>query len=98
MMRQWAQRALEMDERNSRAWSVKSVAELLATPSRQRDALVAALRAATYGPRDAFAVNAAGVTLQGHVGVAVSGEHAGGGAAGSPLSLSAASTSRKCCC
>ena len=56
-MRQWGQRALEMDNRNSRAWAVKSAAELLATPSRQRDALVAALRAATYGPRDAFAVN-----------------------------------------
>jgi len=64
MMRQWGQRALEMDEHNSRAWSVKSVAEFLATPSRQRDAQIAALRAATYGPRDAFAVNAAGVSLQ----------------------------------
>ena len=63
-MRQWGQRALEMDEHNSRAWSVKAVGELLATPSRQREAQIAALRAATYGPRDAFAVNAAGVTLQ----------------------------------
>ena len=67
LMRQWAQRALEMDERNSRAWSVKAVAEFLATPSRQRDALVAGLRAATYGPRDAFAVNVVGVALQGPV-------------------------------
>ena len=41
----------------------RSVAELLATPSRQREAQIAALRAATYGPRDAFAVNAAGVAL-----------------------------------
>ena len=65
MMRQWAQRALEMDARNSRAWSVQAVVEFLATPSRTRDALVAALRAATYGPRDAFAVNSAGVALQG---------------------------------
>ena len=64
MMRQWGERALKMDERNSRAWSVKSVVELLATPIRQRDALIAALRAATYGPRDAFAVNTLGVTLQ----------------------------------
>ena len=67
MMRQWGQRALEMDERNSRAWSVKAIVELLATPSRYRDALIAALRAATYGPRDAFAVNAVGVALQGQV-------------------------------
>ena len=65
MMRQWGQRALEMDERNSRAWAVKSVGEFLATPSRQRDALVAGLRAASYGPRDAFAVNVVGVSLQG---------------------------------
>ena len=65
MMRQWGQRALEMDDRNSRAWSVKSAAELLATPSRYRDALIAALRAATYGPRDAFAVNTTGIALQG---------------------------------
>ena len=33
-MRQWGQRALEMDEHNSRAWAVKAVGELLATPSR----------------------------------------------------------------
>jgi TolB-like protein/predicted Ser/Thr protein kinase len=65
MMRLWGQRALEMDKRNSRAWSLQAVVELLATPSRYRDALIAALRAATYGPRDAFPVNAAGVALQG---------------------------------
>ena len=64
MIRQWGQRALEMDNRNSRAWALKSAAELLATPSRQRDALVAALRAATYGPRDAFAVIGTGIALQ----------------------------------
>ena len=66
LMRQWAQRALEMDARNSRAWSVRAVVELLATPSRSHDSLAAALRAATYGPRDAFPVNTAGVALQGH--------------------------------
>jgi TolB-like protein/predicted Ser/Thr protein kinase len=64
MIRQWGQRALEVDNRNSRAWALKSAAELLATPSRQRDALVAALRAATYGPRDAFAVIGTGIALQ----------------------------------
>ena len=64
MIRQWGQRALEMDNRNSRAWALKSAAELLATPSRQRDALVAALRAATCGPRDAFAVIGTGIALQ----------------------------------
>jgi serine/threonine protein kinase/tetratricopeptide (TPR) repeat protein len=62
-MRLWAQRALEMDERNSRAWAVKVPIELLATPSRPRDALVAALRAATYGPRDAFAINTIAIAL-----------------------------------
>ena len=65
LMRQWAQAALKMDERNSRAWSIQSIVEFLATPSRQRDALVAGLRAASYGPRDAFAVNVVGVALQG---------------------------------
>jgi TolB-like protein/predicted Ser/Thr protein kinase len=65
LMQQWAQRALEMDARNSRAWSVKAVVELLATPSRAHASLVAGLRAATYGPRDAFPVNVAGVALQG---------------------------------
>ncbi len=64
MMRQWGERALEMDKRNSRAWALKTVAELLATPSRQRDALIAALRAATYGPRDAFAVNGMGMRFR----------------------------------
>jgi tetratricopeptide (TPR) repeat protein len=54
-----------MDGRNSRAWAVKVPTELLATPSRQRDALVAALRAATYGPRDGFAVNTTGIALWG---------------------------------
>ena len=63
-MRKWGQRALEMDNRNSRAWALKTATELLATPSRQRDALVAALRAATYGPRDAFAVTGIGIALQ----------------------------------
>ena len=97
MMRQWGQRALEMDERNSRAWSVKSIAEFLATPSRPRDAQIAALRAATYGPRDAFAVNAAGVTLGSQAGVADIDEHAGSGAAGSPPSLSPPERFGKCC-
>ena len=64
-MRQWGQRALEMDNRNGRAWAVKVPTELLATPSRHRDALVAALRAATYAPRDAFAVNTTGIALWG---------------------------------
>jgi eukaryotic-like serine/threonine-protein kinase len=62
-MRLWAKRALEMDERNSRAWAIKVPIELLATPSRPRDALAAALRAATYGPRDAFAINTVGIAL-----------------------------------
>ena len=65
MIRQWGQLALEMDTRNSRVWALKSAAELLATPSRQHDALVAGLRGATYGPRDAFAVTSTGIALQG---------------------------------
>ena len=66
LVQHWAQRALEMDEHNSRAWTIKAVAELLATPSRSHAALVATLRAATYGPRDAFPANVAAVALQGH--------------------------------
>ena len=64
-IRQWGQRALEMDNRNGRAWAVKVPAELLATPSRHRDAVIASLRAATYAPRDAFAVNTTGIALWG---------------------------------
>ena len=62
-MRDWSQRALKMDDRNSRGWSAQATVELLATPSRYRDSLVAALRAATYGPRDAIAVNATAIAL-----------------------------------
>jgi len=64
-VRQWAQRAIDIDNRNSRAWSIMAVAELLGTPSRPRDALVAALRGATNGPRDAFAINSTGMALVG---------------------------------
>ena len=88
-MRQWVQRALEMDERNSRAWAVKVPAELLATPSRQRDAVIASLRAATYGPRDAFAVNTTGIALWATASSLSLASHAGGGAAGSSLSVCA---------
>jgi tetratricopeptide (TPR) repeat protein len=56
-VRRWGQRAIDIDDRNSRAWSVMAVTELIGTPSRPRDALVFALRGAARGPRDAFAVN-----------------------------------------
>ena len=56
-VRRWGQRAIDIDDRNSRAWSVMAVTELIGTPSRPRDALVYALRGAARGPRDAFAVN-----------------------------------------
>jgi TolB-like protein/predicted Ser/Thr protein kinase len=64
-MRLWLQRALKMDERNGRAWAIKVPVELMATPSRQRDAVIASLRAATYAPQDAFAVNTTGIALWG---------------------------------
>jgi TolB-like protein/predicted Ser/Thr protein kinase len=56
-VRRWGQRAIDIDDRNSRAWAVMAVTELIGTPSRPRDALVYALRGAARGPRDAFAVN-----------------------------------------
>ena len=40
-----------------------AVTELIGTPSRPRDALVYALRAAARGSRDAFAVNGMGIAL-----------------------------------
>jgi serine/threonine protein kinase/tetratricopeptide (TPR) repeat protein len=64
-VRRWGQRAIDIDDRNSRAWAVMSFAELIGTPARPRDALVYALRAATRGPRDAFAINAIGTALWG---------------------------------
>jgi serine/threonine protein kinase len=56
-VRRWGLRAIDIDDRNSRAWAVMAVTELIGTPSRPRDALVFALRGAARGPRDAFAVN-----------------------------------------
>ena len=56
-VRRWGQRAIDIDQSNSRAWAVMAVTELIGTPSRPRDALVYALRGAARGPRDAFAVN-----------------------------------------
>jgi tetratricopeptide (TPR) repeat protein len=56
-VRRWGQRAIDIDDRNSRAWAVMAVTELIGTPSRPRDALVYALRGAARGPHDAFAVN-----------------------------------------
>ena len=64
-VRRWGQRAIDIDDRNSRAWAVLAIAEIMGTPSRPRDALVYALRAATRGPRDAFAVNGVGIALWG---------------------------------
>ena len=64
-VRRWGQRAIDIDDRNSRAWAVIAVTELIGTPARPRDALVYALRAATRGPRDAFAVNVVGIALWG---------------------------------
>jgi serine/threonine protein kinase/tetratricopeptide (TPR) repeat protein len=62
-VRRWGQRAIDIDERNSRAWAVMAVTELIGTPSRPRDALVYALRGAARGPRDAFAVNGMAIAL-----------------------------------
>ena len=42
---------------NSRAWTIKILAGLVPTPSRPRDALAAALRAASYRPRDPFTID-----------------------------------------
>ncbi len=42
-----------------------AVTELIGTPARPRDALVYALRGATRGPHDAFAVNGVGMALWG---------------------------------
>ena len=56
-VRRWGQRAIDLDDRNSRAWAAMAVTELIGTPSRPRDALVYGLRGAARGPRDAFAVN-----------------------------------------
>jgi eukaryotic-like serine/threonine-protein kinase len=64
-VRRWGQRAIDIDDRNSRAWAVMAVTELIGTPSRPRDALVYALRAATHGPRDSFAINGVGIALWG---------------------------------
>jgi serine/threonine protein kinase/tetratricopeptide (TPR) repeat protein len=64
-VRRWGQRAIDIDDRNSRAWAGLAVAELIGTPARPRDALVYALRAASRGPRDAFAVNGVGIALSG---------------------------------
>jgi serine/threonine protein kinase len=64
-VRRWGQRAIDIDDRNGRAYAVMAVAELIGTPSRSRDALVYALRGATRGPRDAFAVNGMGIALWG---------------------------------
>ena len=65
-VRQWGQRAIDIDDRNSRAWAIMAVAELIGTPSRPRDALVATpSRGAADGPRDAFAVNGIGMALLG---------------------------------
>jgi serine/threonine protein kinase len=64
-VRRWGLRAIDIDDRNSRAWAVMAVTELIGTPSRPRDALVYALRGAARGPRDAFAVNGLGIALWG---------------------------------
>ena len=64
-VRRWAQRAVSMDERNSRAWAVLAFTEMVDTPPRPRDALIYALRAASRGPRDAFAINGVGIALWG---------------------------------
>ena len=39
-VRRWGQRAIDIDDRNGRAWAVMAVTELIGTPSRPRDALV----------------------------------------------------------
>jgi tetratricopeptide (TPR) repeat protein len=62
-VRRWGQRAIDIDDRNSRAWAVMAVTELIGTPSRPRDALVYALRGAVRGPRDSFAVNGMAIAL-----------------------------------
>ena len=64
-VRRWAQRAVSIDDRCSRAWAVLAFAELISTPPRPRDALVFGLRAATHDPRDAFAANGVGIGLMG---------------------------------
>ena len=64
-VRRWAQRAVSIDDRCSRAWAVLAFAELISTPPRPRDALVFGLRAATRDPRDAFAANGVGIALWG---------------------------------
>ena len=66
LMRQWGQPRWRWTSATAARGRSRRSSEFLATPSRQRDALVAALRGATYGPRDAFAVNVVGVALRGN--------------------------------
>ncbi|MCP4656137.1 MAG: protein kinase [bacterium] len=54
-IRTWAERALEIDPRSSKAWAVRGYVEGGRQPESYRRKLEYLLRAATYGPRDGYA-------------------------------------------
>ncbi len=54
-MRRWAQKSLEIDPRCSRAWAVLSEAEQIDPKGDYRKMLEQALKAAAFGPEDAYA-------------------------------------------
>jgi serine/threonine protein kinase/TolB-like protein len=54
-VRRWAQRALEIDPRSSRAWGVLSEAEQIDPQGNYRKMLEYALKAAAFGPEDGYA-------------------------------------------
>jgi tetratricopeptide (TPR) repeat protein/predicted Ser/Thr protein kinase len=59
----WSRRALEIDGTNSRAWALVAFSEMFGPNPNTDGGLVAGLRATAHGPRDPFALNALGLSV-----------------------------------
>jgi tetratricopeptide (TPR) repeat protein len=65
-MEQWGRRALEIDPKNSRAWGIQVIAELLGEKPDMSRLVAAGLRSAAFGPRNSLANNVLGMALSNH--------------------------------